>query len=152
MAASHSAVRLIGGATAAGLALLGLIHIYWAAGGRLGRSVAVPERQGRPLFRPTPISTLGVAGGLFAAAALVLARLGIVGTLVPDRWTFRATWLLTTLFALRAVGDLRYVGLFKRVRGTPFARWDTRLFTPLCLLLALGSGTVAAARPDIDEA
>ena len=27
----------------------------------------------------------------------------------------------------RAVGDFRYVGLFKRVRGTPFAALDGRL-------------------------
>ena len=140
-------VLVIGGATAAVLALLGLIHVYWAAGGRVGSMVALPERDGRPLFQPTPAATLRVAGGLFGAAWLVLARLGVVPTIGPERWTRRAVWVLAMLFALRVVGDLRYVGLFKRVRGTPFAHWDTRLFTPLCLLLAMGSAIVATAGP-----
>src|SRR5438105_3335563 len=104
MRTSSSTVRLIGYGTASVLALLGLLHVYWAAGGKAGHAVAVPERGGRPLFIPSPASTLGVAGCLFAAAGLVLARLGLIGGPVPDRWTRRATWLLTTLFALRAVG------------------------------------------------
>jgi hypothetical protein len=43
----------------------------------------------------------------------------------------------------RTVGDFKYVGLFKRVRGTPFARLDTLLYSPLCLLLSLGVASVA---------
>jgi hypothetical protein len=31
----------------------------------------------------------------------------------------------------------------KRVTGTPFAAWDTWLYVPLCLLLALGCLIVA---------
>ncbi len=140
-------VRMTGCGTASVLALLGLLHIYWAAGGAAGSTVVLPERAGRPLFQPTPTSTLGVAGGLFAAALLVLARLGVVCDCVPVRWTRLGTWLLAAVFTLRAIGDFRYVGLFKRVRDTPFGRWDTRLFTPLCSLLALGSAIVAAAGP-----
>ena len=37
---------------------------------------------------------------------------------------------------LRAVGDFRMVGFWKTVRDTPFARWDTRLFSPLCVAIA----------------
>jgi hypothetical protein len=43
----------------------------------------------------------------------------------------------------RAVGDFKYVGFSKRVRGTPFARLDTWIYSPLCLLLALGVALVA---------
>jgi hypothetical protein len=139
--------QLIGSATATVLALLGLLHVYWAAGGKTGSVVALPERAGRPLFQPSPASTLGVAGGLFAGALLLLARLGLVCDCLPTRWTGRATWLLAAVFALRAIGDFRYVGLFKRLHRTPFARWDSGLYTPLCLLLALGSAIVAAAGP-----
>jgi len=39
------------------------------------------------------------------------------------------------------------VGLFKRVQRTMFARWDSRLFTPLCIAIAVGSGVVAASKP-----
>jgi hypothetical protein len=147
--------RLSGGITASVLALLGLIHLYWAAGGSAGSVSAIPERGGRPLFRPSPASTRGVAGLLFAAACVLLTRAGLLMPLLAaqrpgqwhERWAGRASWLIATLFALRAVGDFRYVGVFKRVRGTPFARWDSRLFTPLCILIALGCAIVAAAKP-----
>lgn len=39
---------------------------------------------------------------------------------------------------LRGVGEFRYVGLFKRVKGSRFARNDTRFYSPLCLMLAAG--------------
>ena len=39
----------------------------------------------------------------------------------------------------RAVGDFRYVGFFKRIHGTGFAIMDTRLYSPLCLLLGLAT-------------
>jgi hypothetical protein len=44
---------------------------------------------------------------------------------------------------LRAIGDFRLVGVFKRIRGTPFAWWDSRLFVPLCCFIALGTAVVA---------
>jgi hypothetical protein len=140
-------VRVCGISTASVLAVLGLIHLYWTAGGQAGRAAAVPERRSRPLFQPSPASTLGVARGLFAAAALLLTHLGLMRSPVSERWTARGSWLLATLFALRAIGDFRYVGVFKRVRGTRFARWDSRLYTPLCIGIAVGSGIVAASRP-----
>ena len=43
----------------------------------------------------------------------------------------------------RAIGDFKYVGFFKRVRGSKFARMDTLVYSPLCLLLALGVARVA---------
>ena len=67
----------------------------------------------------------------------------LVGHLVYKWKHGRGLQLLATLFALRAVGDFRYVGLFRRVRGTPFARWDQWLFTPLCVSIALGSALTA---------
>ena len=61
-----------------------------------------------------------------------------------------APWILTWLsFALaagllaRAIGEFKYVGFFKRVRGSRFARLDTWIYSPLCLLLALGVALVA---------
>jgi hypothetical protein len=46
-------------------------------------------------------------------------------------------WALGLVFVLRAVGNLRTFGFFKTLTGTPFAEWDTWLYSPLCLLLAL---------------
>lgn len=106
------------------LSALGAIHIYWAAGGALGKGAAVPTRDGQAVLHPTPFTTIVVAIGLFAMAALVAAKIG---------W---AIWIVSGVFLLRAVGDFRYVGFFKRIRDSRFARLDTRLYSPLCLLLA----------------
>ena len=43
----------------------------------------------------------------------------------------------------RAIGEFNYVGFFKRVRGSRFARLDTLVYSPLCLLLAIGVALVA---------
>jgi hypothetical protein len=36
---------------------------------------------------------------------------------------------------LRAFGERKLVGFFKRVHGTDFARWDTWCFSPLSFLI-----------------
>lgn len=49
---------------------------------------------------------------------------------------------------LRAVGDFRLVGLFKTVRGTAFAHWDSVLYSPIALGLGLSALWLASsARP-----
>ncbi|MEM6843120.1 MAG: DUF3995 domain-containing protein [Bacteroidota bacterium] len=41
--------------------------------------------------------------------------------------------ILFVIFILRALGEFNYVGFFKRVKNTEFARADSRIFSPLCL-------------------
>lgn len=128
------------------LATLAVLHFFWALGGGPGFSAAIPEANGKPLFTPHPIATSLVGCALLAGAAIVVGRIGLWGAEVPP-WIFRfSVWGLTGAFFLRAVGDFRYVGLFRRVRGTAFARWDARLFTPLCLLLSALLLVVARAQ------
>jgi hypothetical protein len=137
------AIRLVGTSTAAVLLALGLLHVYWAAGGHWGSDVTIPKHDGQPLFQPPPAGTLLVATLLFSASLVVLGRLGLWGAALP-RWPFVVgTWTLVVVFLGRVVGDFRWFGIFKRARGTAFAWWDTRLFVPLCLLLALGCLVVA---------
>jgi hypothetical protein len=56
-----------------------------------------------------------------------------------------AAWLIAAVFALRAIGDFRYIGFFKRIRDTRFARLDTLAYSPLCAVLAVLIG-IAASR------
>ena len=51
--------------------------------------------------------------------------------------------MLALVFALRAIGDFRYVGFFKSLGDDPFRTWDTWLFSPLCLAIGLAALTVA---------
>jgi len=131
-------------ALASVLAFLSGLHTYWALGGRWGRGAAIPQVDGRPAFTPSRFATLLVALGLAAAAVLPLVRTGAFPFAVPAWLSQWSAVFLALIFLLRAVGDFRLVGFFKRVRGTPFAIWDTRLFSPLCLLLAAGFARVAA--------
>ena len=71
------------------------------------------------------------------------------GLLLPGVPEVLLTWLCyalaLALFA-RAIGDFKYVGFFKRVRDSRFAGLDTLLFSPLCLLLAVGVAAIALQR------
>ncbi len=126
-------VTIVARLVAAALGALALMHVYWAFGGRVGKSVAVPEVEGRHTFVPSTAGTLAVAGALFFAAFVVAIAGGLL-TVGGYRGVFRIlAYGLSATFLARAVGDFRLVGIFKRVRGTRFATLDTTVFVPLCL-------------------
>jgi hypothetical protein len=120
------------------LAAIGALHVYWALGGRSG-GAAIPSRtDGAALFAPSAASTLAVAAALALAAWIVVVAGGLVSPVGPW-WPYAiGVRVLALVLAARAIGDFRYVGVFKRVRGTPFAVRDDRVYTPLCAALALG--------------
>src|SRR5262245_24764899 len=127
-------IAAVAGVVAATLAAIGLLHVYWAlAGTGAGGGAAIPEVDGRPVFKPGPATTLAVAMLLEIAAALVAlqGRLFAIDGLPPALIQVGASGVALVL-AARGVGDFRLVGLFKRVRGTRFARLDSLVFTPLC--------------------
>lgn len=135
---------MIGGALAIiALLLIAGLHVFWALGGRIGQAVAVPERNGKPAFKPGPVATFAVAVALVIAALLVAAQCGWVVLPLSAGTVRLLVWLIVVAFAARAVGDFRYVGFFKRVRDTRFARLDTRVFSPLCAALALAIADAA---------
>ncbi len=117
------------------LVSLSALHVYWALGGRFSSAAAVPEVHGAPAFTPGPVATLAVAL-LLMAAALVCAGEGELGGIPKSGLTRLGVWVLAVLFALRAVGDFRLVGFFKRVRGTRFAVLDSRVYSPLCAAIS----------------
>lgn len=123
------------------LFLLSSLHVYWALGGRLGLSAALPQREpgGPPAFVPGAPITFAVAAVLALGGVVALGLGGYLQPqLVPDSWLRALAGAGAVAFAARAVGDFRLVGFFKRVRGTRFARWDSALHSPLCALLAAG--------------
>lgn len=132
-------------ALAALLVLVSLVHIYWAARG-VASSASVPSHaDGTPVFRPGRMATLLVALTLLLAAFVVLGRAQLLDVPVSPIVLHVGIWGVAATFAARTVGEFRYVGLFKRVSDTPFARWDTRLFTPLCAAIAIAAILVATS-------
>jgi hypothetical protein len=127
-------------------AALALLHIYWAAGGRFAAGVTVPEVDSKPVFIPSAVSTLLVAAALLMAMLVILGQLGVWGGWLP-RWIFTlGTWVIGLLFLFRAIGDFKLIGFFKRVHDSGFAWWDTRLYSPLCLLISLLAIAVVVKR------
>lgn len=127
-------------------AALGVLHVYWLLGGRLGLAAALPEVEGRPAFLPSKLATLVVGAGLFACAGIVAALAGWMALPLRAPLLDLAGYALALVFLARAIGDFRLVGFFKRVRGTRFATLDSFLYSPLCLGLTLGVFLVVMAR------
>ena len=127
---------------------LSVWHVYWAAGGRVGKPAAIPEIDGKHLFAPGVFATLFVAVGLGACAALVAATAGLIPSPLSTHALGSLSFALAAALMMRAIGDFRFVGFFKRAADGAFARRDTLLYSPICLVLALAVGTLAVlSRP-----
>ena len=114
------------------LLLLAAVHVYWACGGKWASDAVIPRSEsGARIMNPGTAATLTVVGLLLTAAWIAFGA-GIP----PDLrvWLLRA---MAAVFTLRAIGDFRYAGFFKRHTSTVFAWWDTRLYSPLCVAMAV---------------
>lgn len=116
--------------------LLSGIHLYWMAGGKKGTLSAIPSDGSELLFRPSIAST-GIAAGGLALAGWIALELGeaVQSPMLPDWLITYGGWVLAGLFLIRSVGDFRWMGFFKKQKGTLFAKWDTVLYSPLCLFI-----------------
>lgn len=125
--------------------MIALWHLYMAWSPRTGANGSVPSVDGRPLFVPSAGATILVAVMLVLFAGLVAATAGLLQLAVPRPTLRWLSYLLAAGLFARAVGDFRFVGFFKRVRGTRFATLDYFLYSPICLLLAAGVALIAYA-------
>jgi uncharacterized membrane-anchored protein len=117
-------------------------HLHWAFGGSLGYSVSLPQRADGvpvmahrlPWWRP---AAAAVALALILLALLLIAHAGLLPLPVPPRLARLALLVAGGAFVARALVPNRYVGFFKSLRTTRWARFDTRLYSPLFLILGL---------------
>lgn len=130
---------LVGLFCAAVLGLAAAFHLYWGAGGKLGVGVSLPlERDGTPIGQPGRLATAAAGAVLLVVMLATLAVFGLVTLPIPAPLVrvFVAGW--AALLLARALSWHRAFGLFKTIRTTRFATFDTWAYSPLCLLLALG--------------
>jgi hypothetical protein len=137
----HSGVAVI---VAIVFLVLACWHVVMAFSDLGSASAAVPSAGGKPLFKPSRRSTLLVALVLTGFAGLVACTAGWVDVGLSARVLSWLSYALALGLAARAVGEFRYVGFFKRERGSRFATMDTLVYSPLCLLLAAGVALVAS--------
>ena len=110
-------------------------HFYWAFGGKFGSQAVVPEISGKAVFQPPVLATV-----IVALAMLIGAWLSWKPNLNNHAIIFiYGNLAIGIVMLIRAVGDFKYVGFFKKIKGTLFAQNDTRYYSPLCLLISLNA-------------
>lgn len=123
---------------------LSVLHIYWAAGGTRYSKAVIPQIPGgRKTFNPSSFITLLVAAGLLLFAMITAGNLGLFDAIISTLWIRYGTYAIGAIFLLRAIGDFKYVGVFKKVQRTGFARNDTKICTPLCVIIVTISFLIA---------
>ena len=118
--------------------VLALIHFNWVIGGTFGFAASLPANEnGERVLNPKKIDSAIVAIGLTTFAFFYAFKSGILQYNLPEWILQYGGWIIPILFLLRAIGDFKYVGVFKKIRKTTFGKIDTKLFTPLCLTIAI---------------
>lgn len=126
--------------------VIALLHACWAPGGKFGVAAAIPSVEGRPVFQPRRAAIWSVAALIAGCGALLYAWARVLSLPLPRTPLRVAVGLLGLMMLARAAGDFRYVGLFRAVRDSPFARLDKWVYTPFCIVA--GALLVASAVAD----
>lgn len=118
------------------LFVLGLIHFNWVVGGKFGFAESLPTKEnGQRVLNPKKTDSAIVGTGLIMFGFFYLFKSGIIEYNLAA-WILKyGGWMIPILFLLRAIGEFKYIGFFKSVKKTEFGKLDTKLFSPLCLLI-----------------
>ena len=117
------------------LGVVALLHFYWAFGGSYGLNASGPRLEGTSEFRPGKALT-------FLIACLIM---GLAVLAIQLKWPWQPIralvpyvgYFVSVILIIRAIGDFRYVGVFKKVYNSHFAELDTKYFSPLVFFLGL---------------
>ena len=117
---------------------LGLIHFNWIIGGKFGFEKSLPTKEnGERVLNPKKIDSAIVGIGLTVFGVFYLIKSGLLEFNIPDWMMKYGGWIIPTIFLLRAMGEFKYVGFFKKIKDTEFGKWDSKLFSPLCLFIGI---------------
>ncbi|WP_409416048.1 DUF3995 domain-containing protein [Flavobacterium sp. PS2] len=120
------------------------IHIYWGFGGKWGNDAAIPTTaNNEKVINPKLKECMVVAIALLSLSVLVLIKSEIIVFSLPNWLQEYGLWIISILFIVRAIGEFKYVGFFKKVKTTKFAQMDTKYFSPLCLFISILATTLA---------
>ncbi len=120
------------------LVALGILHFKWAMGETFGFSKSLPTKEsGERVLNPTKMDSVIVGAGLTAFGIFYVFKSGLIASGLPEWITIYAGWIIPMIFLLRAMGEFKYVGFFKKVKNTEFGKLDTKYFSPLCLVIGI---------------
>jgi len=118
--------------------VLALIHFNWFLGGEFGFSESLPTKEnGERILNPKKTDNVIVGVGLLVFSLIYLLKSGLIQVNLPNWIILYVGWIISAIFLIRAIGEFKYVGFFKKIRNTKFGRLDTKLFSPLCLGIAI---------------
>jgi hypothetical protein len=118
--------------------IIGILHVFWAFGGSWGVNAALPteDESKSPVLRPRMAVTLFIGLLCFFASVLLLVQIDLFAVI---RSSTLSKWLCIAggiVFLLRAIGEGKYVGFFKKIKHTRFAKQDTAFYSPLCVWIS----------------
>ncbi|OCX53958.1 hypothetical protein BEL04_06670 [Mucilaginibacter sp. PPCGB 2223] len=117
---------------------LSSLHFYWGLGGEWGIRAAIPtNEEGKKLLNPGPAACFALGLILLSMAIFVMIQVKLLH-IALWRWLDAYGFsIISFIFLLRAIGDFKYVGFNKRIKGTTFADADKLYFSPLCIIISL---------------
>ncbi len=125
--------------TAALLATLGGLHVYWAWGGtwpargrRALSEFVVGSKEDAPM--PPRAATLTVAAGLFGMAVILTGLTWLSGE--APQWYAHLGVAIIALFTIRGLGGFLDPWIRPSIRGTPYEQLNRAVYSPLCLGIA----------------
>jgi hypothetical protein len=117
---------------------LSCLHFYWAFGGKKGKENAIPVNiNNEKIMNPTIISTLFVGIILLLFGLMNIIKTKIIDVALPEIIENYCLWVIAILFLLRAIGEFKYIGFFKKIKNTKFSIMDTKVYSPLCLFIGI---------------
>jgi len=115
-----------------------ILHFYWSFGGKYLLDRAIPSLDDKPIISPGNFLTFCVGLVLLSFSSLVYTtQFYDLLLLQESTYIIYFTWFLSAIFSIRAIGDFRFIGFFKKIRSTKFAEYDTLYYSPLFLFLSL---------------
>jgi len=118
------------------------LHFYWVFGGKYGLMSAGPSLEGDKDFIPSRILTLVVAVILLGFSILAIQLVSPI-ELLKD-YIHYIGYLVSAIFVIRAIGDFKYVGFFKKMYNSNFSTLDTKYFSPVILFLGISYGILSS--------
>ncbi|WP_440066956.1 DUF3995 domain-containing protein [Tenacibaculum discolor] len=121
------------------LFFISLIHVYWAFGGTLWVNAVIPTKTANEkAMNPPKLLTFVVAMVISGFAVIYAEKIQLFTLGSMPTWLKEyGLYVVASIFLIRAIGDFRYVGFFKKIKTTDFAINDTKFFSPLCLFLGV---------------
>ncbi|MDX1828668.1 MAG: DUF3995 domain-containing protein [Lutibacter sp.] len=117
---------------------ISIIHFYWVFGGLKGLNKALPtDEKGKRVLNPGKIETSIVAFGLLSFAFYYAVKAGVLEIELPKLIEDYSGWIISSIFMLRAIGEFKYIGFFKKIKNTEFGVFDTKYFSILSLTIGL---------------